>query len=303
MLRRVFITLAALLLASTALAQMYATTGGGGAGSRSVFLMDESTGAVTFLAQPNFGGAAAPINLGMPGLDFTSDGRLFVVTGEYEGPPEKQPIFNNHLARLDPVTGEMIELIGELGDPNDPNAPSDIRDIAIHPGTDAIYATTYNGILYTIDSSTAVVTEVGGTGVYGPIAFAADGTLYMAEMNCRDEPPALYTVSTATGGLTFVANLNRYYIALGMGPDLMLYGADMAGNEQFGGCGGTWGDIYRIDPGTGQETFLGGNTGHVIHDIAFVPEQAQMIIPTLSGWGLALLVACLGLLAWRRLAG
>ena len=163
--------------------------------------------------------------------------------------------------------------------------------------------------MYTIDSTSADVTPVGGLLIDGPIAFGAGGTLFMAQMNCSDagHPSALYTVDTASGNATYVAGLDRYYIALGMGPDGMLYGADFAGNEQWGNCGGTWGDIYRIDPSNGDETFLGSNEGHVIHDIAF-SDQSNAPVPALAGWGLGALagvIAVLGaaVLVGRRLLG
>ncbi len=277
--------------AGTGWAQMYAVTGGGGTGPNSVYLMNETTGALTFLAQPDFGGAAAPLNLGMPGLAFAPNGDLFVITGESGTTLPR-------LARLSATTGNVVENIAEIS-PNNTWA----RDIAIDPTSGVIYATNPSGSLYTINGASAAASFVGGTDVYGPLAFGADGTLYMAQMN-PEVSSGLYTVSKTSGALTLVGSLNRYYIGLGMGPNGMLYGSDFEGSKQLGSAGGTWGDVYRIDPATGGETFLGSNSGYVIHDIAYIPGEARTGVPTLGLAGMGLLVLLLAagglfVLRWR----
>lgn len=287
MTRRVVVAVACLLVVAPAMAQMYATTGGGFGSCCSLYTMSTTTGALTYVGTPNFG-AAAPITLGMPGIDFTPDGRLFAVTGTDE-------FLTNSLVRLDPATGAVVDYVGALQGDQD-----DMRDLAIDPLTGAFFASSHDGNLYTINPLTAAVTAVGSdTGVTGPVAFTGDGTLYMAEMN-PEESAALYTVNTSTGALSFVASLSRYYIALGRGPDDMLYAADFAGNAQWGDAGGTWGDVYRINPATGQETFLGSNGDYLIHDIAFRGEGAP--VPTLTLLGAVLLSLGLLVLGWRRLA-
>ena len=88
-----------------------------------------------------------------------------------------------------------------------------------------------------------------------------------------------------------VAPLQRYYMGLGMGPDGMLYGADFEGNGQFGPAGGTFGDIYRINPQSGNETLVSsGNVDLIVHDLAFSPTPRSTPIPSMASWGALLLV-------------
>jgi len=283
MVRRVAYLASCLLAAAPALAQLHATTGGGGTDSRSLLALNATSGAATLIGTPDFGTPGEPILLGLPGADFAPDGSLFVVTSDSS--------LDNSLARINPATGALIQVVGLLSPPDS----LDVRDIAIHPQTGVIYASATLGPapLYSIDPGTALVTTIGGTDIWGPLAFLNDGTLYMAQMNPQ-LPAGLYTVDTGTGALTPVAPLTHYYMGLGRGPDGMLYGADFEGNKQWGDAGGTFGDIYRIHPITGQETYVGSNPNVIIHDIAFLPPP-EPTIPTLSGIGLALL--SLGLLA------
>jgi hypothetical protein len=287
MLHRSSLAAILLLLSTSAWATMFATTGGAGAGPGSLYTMSQTTGAVALVGTPNFGTPGEPVMLGLPAVDFRYDGKLFAATGF-------DSTLGNMLVELDPASGALVRVIGAIsGD------ISDVRDIAIKPGTSEIFATSWNGILYTIDILTGNPTPVGGTIDDGPIAFAANGTLYMAQMNPR-QAAGLYTLDLTTGAATPVAPLQHYYMGLGRGPDGMLYAADFEGNRQWGPAGGTNGDIYRIDPATGAETYLGSNPTYMIHDIAF-NDATSLPAPSLSGWGLAVLALLVAAIGARRL--
>lgn len=286
------VMLLSILCSFQAMADGLVSTGGQGAASDSLLHFNEQTGTVTYIGTPYYGDVQLPDlqlpdNMGMAGLDFDLDGRLLAVTGDE----------TNLLVEIDPQTGELLDIIGEYQAP-------DIRDIAIHPGTGMIYATSYSSEFYVLDPLNAnTVAIVPPASINGPLAFASNGTLYMAEMNPQ-ESSALYTINTSTGERTWVADLNRYYMGLGMGPDGMLYASVFEGNGQWGPASQSFGDIYQINPATGAETLASQNSGMIIHDIAFgdatFAPVIQEPVPSLRIWAMMILGLGLLLLAMRR---
>ena len=84
--------------------------------------------------------SAKPVaNVGLPGLAFHPDGRLFASTVTSGNP--------SSLIQINPDTGALIATIGQI---NDNGTPLSIGDLSFQPGT---------GVLYGITSNTLIVPE------------------------------------------------------------------------------------------------------------------------------------------------
>ena len=97
-------------------------------------------------------------NVGLPGVAFHPDGRLFASTVTSGNP--------STLIQINPNTGGLIATIGTI---NDNGTPLSIGDLSFQPGTGVLYGITSNtfsagGLLYTINLTTAAATLVGDTG-------------------------------------------------------------------------------------------------------------------------------------------
>jgi len=135
-----------------------------------------------------------------------------------------------------------------------------------------------------IDRNTAVATLVGSTGVQNDsLAFAPDGTLYMASANVVSNilvDVQLHTVDPATGQiLTTVPTLDAlgvptFYTALTFrASDGVLVGGTGSGNSLLSG------DIYTIDPATGVQLAHLSNTGlNFVGDLDFRPNYQVCLL-------------------------
>ena len=156
---------------------MYGSNGNGALNRGALITINQTNGTGTLVGTPVSG-------VGLPGLSFHPDGRLFASTVTSGNP--------STLIQINPNTGGLIATIGTI---NDNGTPLSIGDLSFQPGTGVLYGMTSNafsggGLLYTINLSTAAATLIGntGTGVGGGLGFAPNGTLYYINFN-------LYTIS------------------------------------------------------------------------------------------------------------
>lgn len=98
------------------------------------------------------------------------------------------------LGTVDVATGSA-SVVGNMG--------VIMTDIAFSP-TGTLYGISFNS-LYTINTTTAAATLIGGLGLTGAnaLVFGSDGTLYTAAFNTTN----LYTVSTLTGAAISIGNI------------------------------------------------------------------------------------------------
>jgi WD40 repeat protein len=260
----VFLGLVTIIQPAMSAPVLYAGAGNfGTAVDGSILILDQSTGAGTLLGTPS--------TLGITGLAFDSLGDLYATT-------VKNGIT---LEKIDPNTGLQLSSIA---------LSTGIGDLSFQPLTDVLFGISQGGVLYTINVSTGTETLVGDTttGRTGGLAFAPDGTLYLAGLDRSPQNTtgfALMTLNPATGAITHSVSISVFYDGLGIRPsDGVIFG-DTAGNV---------GDfIETIDPTTGIETFLGSTTISKVSDLAFqaVPEPAS--------WSM-LGAGAIGLMLWAR---
>ena len=141
-----------------------------------------------------------------------------------------------------------------------------------------LYGVADDGILYKINTSTAIAVAVGPVfPEFGPaIAFAPDGTLYMTEQSfsCSD-PNSIFTLNPDTAQVLTTVALpnNRDPDALGIRSDGTLFASEsnICGNAS---------NIYTINPATGQVTGIGSGLNG-ISDIVFfpAPKVAGELLP------------------------
>jgi len=182
------------------------------------------------------------------------------------------------LLKVNPGDGSLIETIGPVLD-GPGGSPIAIETISFHPQTGILYAIRgigdlghRGGDLYRIDPATAVATlVVDNNNAYqlGAIAFAPDGTLFFATALYPNQPggsPKLQTLDPETGAMLTSVATPRFYKAMAVRDDGALFGASSVNNMSS-----DTDDLFRIDPGTGDTTFLGQTVHHPIGSLAFGP--------------------------------
>src|SRR5262249_33582480 len=122
----------------------------------------------------------------LTGIALNSKGQMF---GSYnpDGP-------RSLLIRINPANGQLLDTIGPIKDSAD-DENRKVPALAFQPGTDVLFAYTgpansaKEGNLYTVNTTTAVATKIGNTGLErGGLAFAPDGTLYVATVGDNKVP-------------------------------------------------------------------------------------------------------------------
>lgn len=196
------------------------------------------------------------------------------------------------LIRINPATGQLLDTVGPIVDSADQLGLT-VTDFTFQPGTDILFGITSSsgdskeGNLYTIDTTTGIATLVGETGLErGGLAFAPDGTLYLATVGDGDPP--------------VIAQINPASAAVIGTPQTMTDGMDgLAVRPTDGVIFGTEADsddLDTIDPTNGALTFIGSDDADdFLASLTFGPPRAGVApVPALSQIGLvALMVALL----------
>jgi hypothetical protein len=153
-----------------------------------------------------------------------------------------------------------------------------------------------NPVLATVNVTTGALSLFPNPGTYTEgvgLEFAANGTLYATDYNYS----VLYTVNTATGGLTHLADLSDYTTAgLALGPDGKMYVLQV----WYGNPYTTYLATVNLANGTVTrvcDTHIAGLSG-----LTFAPSAGSAVVPI--GWpALMLIVIGLGVTAafslWR----
>jgi len=179
------------------------------------------------------------------------------------------------------LTGEVVSTV-----PLDANIYTNGRGMATAPdGT--LYGLFDVWDLRTIDPSTGRTTLVASvTGITGGIeamCFAPDGTLYAAASpDTGASGSHLYTLDVSNGEMSLIGSIGNSYIdidTMAFASDGYLYGVDTLGYD--------WTDLYRIDPSTGNKTFVtelyGGVNG--LH-FGPIPEPTTLSLVLFGALGL-----------------
>jgi len=153
------------------------------------------------------------------GLAFDSAGRLFAAGCFDSDPPYPGwcSFWSDRLLmELDPLTGDVVEIIGPVTDAS--GSPVYIDVLSVQPGTDVLFGfsndlfSPYSLGIWTIDKSTGAATMVAselpvGCEVLdcikdGQFAFAPDGTLYFISLSSLSGPlDELLTLDPSTGAV------------------------------------------------------------------------------------------------------
>jgi len=129
------------------------------------------------------------------------------------------------------------------------------------------------GNLYTIDTATGVATLVAKTGYFfASIAFAPNGTLYMSAGKLDVPGNVLLTLNPANGAVQSSVPTAHGYGALGI---------RRTDGVIFGGTGDS-GNVFKVDPATGAETFVGNTGQNFVGDFDFRPVGGPVPGPNLN---------------------
>jgi hypothetical protein len=223
----------------------------------SLALINQTTGAVSILVQPS----------GVPsifGLTFDPTGVLFATAQIAPG----SALSGSELFQLNPLTGVVVIGVAITDGVNGIS----IGSLAIQPGTGTLYGmrTANDGLggqggLYVIDKVSGLATLLGNSGHYfGAIAFAADGTLYLASADLDPGTgnvinPFLLTVDPSSGATLNTVPLAQEVDALAVRPE---------DGALFGGSLGVT-QLFLIDPGAGAMTPVGNAGVSSIGGLAF----------------------------------
>jgi hypothetical protein len=252
----------------------------------SLAFVNQVTGAVTIIGHP------AGVSR-ISGLAFDQNGMLFATTQPAGGfPPPPGAVGASQLLRLDPVTGNALATVSVTDGTNG----IAIADLAVQPGTGILFGIrgpndqlNGQGNLYTINKTTGLATLVGNTGdFFGSLAFAPNGTLYMASADLDFTTGNLTHIGLKTlnpanaATLSFVAT-SDFFGALAVRPE---------DSALFGGNGDS-AQLFRVNVTTGAETFIGSTGRTFVGDLAFLPVPEPATIALVS-------LGCLAMFIRRR---
>jgi hypothetical protein len=247
--------------------------------------VSQTTGAVTIVGQPV--GVTR-----ISGLAFDSAGNLFGSTLFPAGgfPPPSGPRASN-LITLNPGNGALLTSIAITAGIGGPALS--IADLSTQPGTNTLFGITNPdgasggpGDLYSINKTTGVATLIGNTGFFfNSIAFAPDGTLYLAaeQFGANGPDPTtnqLDTINPATAAVLTSVSTVDFFGALGIRSDGTIFGGN-----------GDQAELFTVNPTTGAETLIGNTGTTFIGDLAFLTPETGTTL-NLMAIGLAGLVGC-----------
>lgn len=210
------------------------------------------------------------------------------------------------LIEIDPDDGSLITDVGAIHiDANDVAGTAiSIGDLAFNSKDGKLYAITSDAAapggptdgIYTIDTGTGLATLVGKTiwDTTAGIAFDSNGILYAlgfdpdvgpfgTNMLCTfDLDNPIYDVTDPLlllDNTRVTVDINDYiFSGLGINP---------LTNEIYASESKT-GNIYKVDPNTGEMTFTGKPSGAFVSDLTFrVPEPGTLAVLSLGILGLA----------------
>jgi cysteine-rich repeat protein len=219
-----------------------------------VLTIDQGDGSGLLLADPVTPG-------GLSGLAFDSTGRLFGSTASGTGTASA-------LVQIDPDTGALVATVGTISD-----GAIDLRigDLAFEPGTDALFGIAQNAQLYTIDTTTALATLVGNPGLAdnGGLAFASDGTLYLATTGFSTFE--LVTIDPTDASVQTTVVSDRGIDGLGIRGDGVLFATAAGATTQGGGKS----DLIVTMALDGTTTVVGNTGAGAAADLDFRPDNPQ----------------------------
>ena len=252
--------------------------------------IDQTTGAVIPVGHP--AGVAR-----LSGIAFAGSDILYGTTlGGGGFPDTPSPPNSSRLIEINPNTGALVVDFGLI---TVGGSGISIADLAIQPGSGVLYGIESReaagglgppfGNLYTINRTSAVATLVGSTGLENAsIAFAPDGTLYVASAAVNPDDPSgplidmqVGTLDPATGKVLTTVPTSLFYTALTFDSShQLLVGGTGSGNSLVSG------DIFSIDPATGNQVAHISDTGlDFIGDLDFRPVPESLSL-TLVGLGM-----------------
>jgi hypothetical protein len=263
----------------------------------SVVTIDQTTGAVTLVGHPT--GVAR-----LSGIVFAGSDLLYGSTLGGGGFPDFPPQPNtSRLIQINPDTGALVSNIGAITDGTGGPGIA-ISDLAIQPGTGVLYGIesvdaeggtkTQFGNLYTISRSSGVATLVGTTGTENSsLAFAPNGTLYLTTASINPDDPAgpfinveVDTVDPATAEILTRVPTSMFYAALAFDASTgLLLGGTGGGNS----LDSVSGDIFTIDPSTGNQVGHVSTGVNFVGDLDFRPVPEPLSVTT-AGLGLLLIL-------------
>jgi hypothetical protein len=276
----------------------------------SVVLINPGTGDTQVLGQP-LGGE------GLSGIAVAANGTVYVSTGSAgDG--------YSHLITIDPTTGALIQDIGQMVDGS--GNPCSIGDLSIDPTDDTLYGVAANGnlaggvacgvggstggYLVSIDKVTAEYTLLGRDDSIGNetggFAFTSDGVSHFTLAWRPDS--FVHQLNLTDGSFDSSVALSQDLGWFGLGADLdtgLLYGTATNYPDQC--CAPEEATLYTIDPSDGTVTLVGPTpSGVFIHDVVYDADGVFVRtepapVPTLSAWGLVLLVLVVGLITVGRM--
>ncbi len=259
--KRGFVTaLAALVFlaaAPGALAQevLYGSTASSNGGEFGT--VNQSTGEFTLVGDPT---ASGP----MPAIAMNSLGEVYCSNNSGSGGSSSHGI----LIRVDPANGQLLGTVGDITDSGDGQTIR-VSSFEFQPGSDVLFGVASNsgkaGFIYTIDTSTAAATLVGDSGLdRGGLAFAPDGTLYLATARnssvfARIDPTDGSVIGTPLALQTEIAGL-------AVRPSDGVIFANYADGSE----------LFTIDPSDGSQTLVGSymSSSHVA-DLTFLPSPIE----------------------------
>jgi hypothetical protein len=267
---------------------MYGSTNNQIAGAvGAVGIVDQTNAAFSIIGDPT------PGNEALTGIDFNSIGQLFGVANASRS---RNP---SVLIRIDPSIGALDATIGTVTD-SVSMAGLRIVDLAFQPGSDVLFGIEQAGLLYRINTTTAVAVLVGDTGLGGSLglAFAPNGTLYATSDRTLAQLDPSTGLPVSQMNMTFGPVGNECVDGLAVRPsDGLLFGTACDSDAS----------VYRIDPITGVATRIGPasiDDDPDTSDLAFfrpVPPVPAQGVPALSGRGVAGLIAVLLICGGLRL--